>query len=162
MDIKEGAQALSTGLECNRLFSISMKLRKLALLLLVAYVISGLGVQAAKRFVPRDRPGAVLAGVHYPYDIIIRKQDILKGDNSFPSGHTSITFAAATVAFLSIDSVWGFLILLLAMLVGISRVYLGVHYPSDVIAGMMLGILSGYIALWIPVVRKKKKVGYRI
>lgn len=67
---------------------------------------------------------------------------------SFPSGHTASSFAAATVIF-SFNKKWGTGALCLAALVGFSRLYLFVHFPTDVLAGMVLGILSGVFAVFV-------------
>ena len=60
-------------------------------------------------------------------------------DHSFPSGHAATSFAAATVltfALPRLAPLW----LLMAVAVGFSRVYVGVHYPLDIVGGAMLGI----------------------
>lgn len=64
---------------------------------------------------------------------------------SFPSGHTTTAFALATLLARRSPrhSLWLFL---LALLIGASRVYLGVHYPLDVIAGIVLGTGIGELA----------------
>ena len=67
-------------------------------------------------------------------------------DYSFPSGHTGSSFAAACAMYRSLPKWAGISLLLLAVLIGLSRLYVGVHYPSDVLAGMLTGILSGYAA----------------
>lgn len=67
--------------------------------------------------------------------------------NSFPSGHTTTAFALAFWVFLLTYRTryqgWGYGALLLAGLVGLSRVYRGVHYPSDVLAGAAVGVVWG-------------------
>jgi undecaprenyl-diphosphatase len=58
---------------------------------------------------------------------------------SFPSGHTATAFAVVATAGLHYDLLF-MPLLLLAFLIGFSRVYAGVHYPSDVVAGALLGV----------------------
>ena len=65
-------------------------------------------------------------------------------DYSFPSGHTTISFAAAVPVFLR-NKKWGIATLVMASLIAFSRLYLYVHYPSDILGGMVLGIIVGVI-----------------
>lgn len=69
-------------------------------------------------------------------------------DFSFPSGHTMCSFAAGVVIFYMNKRI-GIFALILGSLMGFSRLYLYVHYPSDVFAGMMIGILLGIISIII-------------
>lgn len=65
-------------------------------------------------------------------------------DYSFPSGHTGASFAAASALFFQKNRLWmpaG----LLATLIAFSRMYLYVHYPSDVLAGALLGVMLGWL-----------------
>ena len=65
---------------------------------------------------------------------------------SFPSGHTSSSFAAAAVFYRHLPKKLGLPSVILAGLIGFSRLYVGVHYPTDVIAGVLMGILLSYLA----------------
>ncbi len=65
---------------------------------------------------------------------------------SFPSAHTYIAFAIATSVFLYGHRRLGTVLFILAILVGIGRVGAGLHYPSDALAGAIVGIVSGIIA----------------
>lgn len=67
---------------------------------------------------------------------------------SFPSGHTATSFGAA-IAIFYVDKKKGIVPLILAFLIGFSRIYIHVHYPSDVIGGMIVGILFGIVACLI-------------
>ncbi len=71
-------------------------------------------------------------------------------DWSFPSGHTSASFAAAVAMFMWYKKE-GTGALIIAALVSISRLYLTVHYPTDVLASLILGSLYGVIAYFITV-----------
>jgi len=65
---------------------------------------------------------------------------------SFPSGHTTSSFAAAGIIFRTVDSklIKGF-VLFVACSIAFSRLYLLVHYPTDILGGIGLGLLSSYI-----------------
>ena len=81
---------------------------------------------------------------------------------SFPSGHASGSFAAASVFYSNLPKKFGVPAVILAGLIGLSRLYVGVHYPTDVIAGMIVGILLSYgaelLVNFIAKRLKKKKV----
>lgn len=69
--------------------------------------------------------------------------------SSFPSSHTYIAFAIATSIFLYGHKRLGSFLFLMAILVAISRIGVGLHYPSDIIGGAMLGIFSGIFAYYV-------------
>lgn len=71
------------------------------------------------------------------------------GDYSFPSGHTAVSFAAVSaVYFAGQTRIWK-PALLLAVLIAFSRLYLYVHYPTDILGGVFLGILMGFFSCQI-------------
>lgn len=80
------------------------------------------------------------------------------GSYSFPSGHTGSSFAAATALFLW-NKKWGIPALVLAAVIGFSRLYLFVHFPTDVLVGAFLGILS---ALFVDFLFRKLRLDRRI
>lgn len=67
-------------------------------------------------------------------------------DHSFPSGHTTAIFSVIT-PFLFVSGRLSFLLILLALIVGFSRIYLGLHYPSDCIAGSLIGTGSALLTV---------------
>lgn len=99
---------------------------------------SNIAAQIIKRKLNRIRPFLMLD------DLNIKKIGIDK--YSFPSGHTTAAFAMAVMVSLTFHTTnVTILCILLAFFIGISRMYIGVHYPSDVIAGIVLGSLSSII-----------------
>lgn len=94
-----------------------------------------------------------LVGRPRPYETVLGALPLyLEPDPlSFPSGHTCAAFAAATAWFRGLEKRWmGMLGLGLAALMGFSRLFVGVHYLSDVLTGMVIGVLCGLIA-WLVV-----------
>ena len=69
-------------------------------------------------------------------------------DFSFPSGHTIASFEAATAICIH-NKKWGIPALVLACLISFSRLYLYVHYPTDVIASVILGICFAFLGSWL-------------
>lgn len=67
---------------------------------------------------------------------------------SFPSGHAIFFFALATVIY-SNDKKWGIFFFISALLMGISRVVVGVHYPTDILGGAILGVTTGVCTLFL-------------
>ncbi len=95
-----------------------------------------------KRFINRQRPSE-----KYPSNVFV---NTYAKDSSFPSGHTSLAFATATTLSLEYQK-WYITVpaYLWATSVGYSRMYLGQHYPSDVLGGAIVGIGSAYVSHWI-------------
>ena len=82
-----------------------------------------------------------------PYEVIEGLTCITKlaTDFSFPSGHTGSCFAVATVMYLKLPKKWGVTALFLAALMGYSRLYVGVHYPTDVLAAMLIAVIAAVV-----------------
>jgi len=78
------------------------------------------------------------------------------GEFSFPSGHTSSSFAAGVVLYLMLPKKYGIPAMILAFLIGISRLYVGVHYPTDVLGGMVMGTLIAVAVVKITELIEKK------
>lgn len=114
--------------------------RALSLLILSSYLLSGLAVQLIKNWFPDPRPALYLRLHQIDYGNFL-EGITLHNYYSFPSGHTTSAFAlSASIAFVSVNKKWGPFLAIAALFVGYSRVYLGQHFPEDVIAGMSLGI----------------------
>ena len=72
-----------------------------------------------------------------------------ENDTSFPSGHTTAAFAIGLVLFMVMNKRWSWVGILFAILMAASRLYLCVHYPSDVLFGMIDGIIGAVAGYFI-------------
>lgn len=129
------------------------------LLIIEKYRHSGLAVSIALiiDFVAVNLIIKPLVGRERPCDVTVPDDMLLAclSDHSFPSGHTAAAFAAAFALFLCHKRA-GSAALILAVLMGFSRLYLFVHFPSDVIAGALLGLSFGFIGYRFAFRRNKK------
>lgn len=113
------------------------KYRKNGILLLVGLVVGVLiGNVCLKNLVGRARPCWIDPGV----PLLIANPT----DYSFPSGHTLSSVIAATMLY-DTDRRFGIPAIILAALIAFSRLYLYVHFPTDVLASVLLGVLIGKI-----------------
>ena len=98
---------------------------------LIVLGISQVIVQGLKKVLSRERPYKIIEQLNtFGIDL---------SDYSFPSGHTTASFSIASTLALNIPKLSIF-VFSLALIIGISRIYLGVHYPTDVAAGIILGV----------------------
>ena len=100
-------------------------------------------VELLKVLVQRVRPYKELHGIR-----IIGKRE---GGSSFPSGHTSQAFFMASILFHYFDSgIWiAAALYTAALLVGVTRIYVGMHFPRDVLGGLILGTSWGLVGVFI-------------
>ena len=126
---------------CAGILAITKKYRRIGFGMAIAMMI-GLVVcnMILKPAVGRIRPYDFQESLGIPINLLIDKQH----DFSFPSGHTIASFEACTVMMLGSRKL-GIPATLLAILIAFSRLYLYVHYPTDVIASIILGTLFGLI-----------------
>lgn len=113
-------------------FLLQKKHRTLGLLIILSLIGSLIMTNVIlKNWIARPRPYTV-----YSFDLLIDKNP----EYSFPSGHTSAAFAAAWMIYMNKKRL-GIYMVTLATLMGLSRIYLFMHYPTDVIGGAVVGIL---------------------
>lgn len=108
-------------------------LSRTGLLAAFALALSHGLVQLVKRTVNRPRP-RMPPGL----ETLVRTPDRF----SFPSGHSASSLSVGLPLATAIGGLWGWAILALALTVGFSRAYLGVHYPGDVLAGWLLALVG--------------------
>lgn len=112
------------------------KTRKCGILILISLFIGViLGNGIIKNLIQRQRP----CWIDNTIELLIKNPS----DYSFPSGHTLASFEAAVMIYLH-NKKWGMAALILALTIAFSRLYLFVHFPSDVLAGALLGTCISY------------------
>ena len=94
--------------------------------------------------------------VNMSIQLLIARPD----DLSFPSGHTAASFAAVAALMLAGERKLWIPASVLAVFIAFSRLYLYVHYPTDILGGIAVGIFAGYAGNWIVnQLEKKRKEG---
>jgi membrane-associated phospholipid phosphatase len=124
-----------------------------ALLLITSYAVSSIVAQILKYSFDMPRPKVYfshqLDRIHFVKDLYILSV------HSFPSGHTVTAFSAGVVlTYLVKNKVWGALFLLIALIVGYSRMYLSQHFFEDVTVGSVIGVLITVV--WLSYIDSKQ------
>ncbi|MBR0424584.1 MAG: phosphatase PAP2 family protein [Clostridia bacterium] len=116
----------------------------------IGALITNLGL---KIFVARPRPYSEETKNFFQTDLYqklwMTVGQNMEKDKSFPSGHTTAAFASMVAIFLTGNKKVSWIVLLFAVLMAIARIYLVVHFASDVLAGMLVGILGGVLGAFL-------------
>ena len=120
------------------IFLLIPKMRKTGVVMAAALIIDLLLCNVLlKNLVARTRPYDVNTGIQ----LLVAKLR----DYSFPSGHTAASFASVAALYFAGEKKLWKPALVLACLIAVSRLYLYVHYPTDVLGGVVIGIIAGYL-----------------
>ncbi|EJO5346315.1 phosphatase PAP2 family protein [Clostridium botulinum] len=123
------------------LLILSKKYRKIGILCISSLVLTSLiGEVVLKNLVQRARPFTAIEGIN----LLVKAPKSF----SFPSGHTASSFAVAVVIGKTLKK-FKVPVYILAISIAFSRLYLYVHYPSDVLVGALIGIISANIIFYI-------------
>ncbi len=98
---------------------------------LTALLSRGVITEIIRFFFPRERPFGAFGFTSL----------ISESGASFPSGHAALLFAIALAVF-TVNKKWGWWFLGLSFLNGVARIFVGVHYPSDIIGGFLVALIS--------------------
>ena len=128
---------LSLGLVLFGLVKDKVNVRRAGYAGLIAFAASGVAVQVAKFIWHRPRPLLALFDVHLV--------DVPRFTHSFPSGHSMTAFAVAVAISIFLPRL-RYILIPIALATGLSRIYLGVHYPLDVTFGAFVGVLIGILS----------------
>ena len=91
-----------------------------------------------KVLINRTRPYVLIPEI----DLLIKEAH----DASFPSGHTAASFASCFAILPNVKKRWWAPLILMAALISFSRIYVGIHYPSDIVGGFVSGLILGILA----------------
>lgn len=100
-----------------------------------------------KIVIARPRPYADENSLFYQLWLMMGQH--MESDKSFPSGHTTAAFSTMTALFFTGNKRYSWTAFIFAILMGISRIYLVVHFPSDVLGGIIVGFIAGCIGAFL-------------
>lgn len=105
----------------------------------ISIIIARLGIVSLIRFF-YHRPR--------PFSVLPANQLVADNNYSFPSGHAALFFAMATAIYFY-NKKWGAWFFVMATFISLSRIIVGVHYPTDILGGAIVGILSALATVYL-------------
>ena len=124
--------------------------RRMGTAMLIAVTVGALFTNCClKILIARPRPYADESSIYYKLWLLVGQHT--ESDKSFPSGHTTAAFATMTALFLTGNRRYSWTAFIFAILMAVARIYLVVHYPSDVLAGILVGGAAGIIGTLITI-----------
>lgn len=139
----------------SAVFVIIPETRAVGITMFISLIIEFITVNIlVKPLINRARPFEISSYIFNNISISMPR------DGSFPSGHTAAAFAAATAAFCCRKKI-GIILLIFALLMGVSRLYFAVHFPTDVLAGGVIGGAIGVVSyrkIYKKIVDKRQKL----
>jgi undecaprenyl-diphosphatase len=118
--------------------------RAMVVVSVIAALVARFGVKTILvLFYARPRPYVNLDSTHKLITL-----NPIENFQSFPSGHTLFFFALSTVIY-SFNKKLGVIFFIFSTLIAIARIFVGVHWPSDILVGILLGIVVGFIINWL-------------
>ena len=129
--------------------------RKLSIYLLVTLLFTYITYKLLKVLIARPRPYTNIDSDYYIW--WTQTGSIVESDLSFPSGHSAISACFATILFIKLNKKYSFLFFLIPLVIGFTRLYFNVHYFTDVLAGLFLGLICAIlISLILDKILKKR------
>ena len=131
------------------------KTRKIGVCVAAALVLDVVVVNGIlKLLIDRPRPWEMGDFEFITREYVDQRLISIPADSSFPSGHTASAFAGAIGLLCALEKkqkLWAIPAIILALMIAASRIYVCVHYPSDVFAGMIIGIIIGIVAYYVTI-----------
>ena len=120
------------------------KSRKYGTAMLISVALGALITNCClKIWIARPRPYLDTGSVYYQFWQLVGMNT--ESDKCFPSGHTTAAFATMTALFLKGDKRYSWTAYIFGILMGIARIYLCVHYATDVLGGVIVGLIAGNV-----------------
>lgn len=136
------------------LLMLFRKTRRFGTAMLISVAIGALFTNCClKILIARPRPysdqTAELLGTNLFKELWLTVGQNMESDKSFPSGHTTAAFATMMAVFLVGNKKVSWTAFIFAFLMAVARIYLVVHFASDVLAGIIVGVIAGILGTWI-------------
>lgn len=129
------------------IFLIFKKSRRIGIEILVSLVIGTIIVNVLKIIVVRPRPFIDTNSAYYTFYTFAGS--LKQSGYSFPSGHTCAAASFGVMLFIKLNKKYSFLFLLIPLVFGFTRIYFNVHYFSDVVVGLLIGIFSTILTIYL-------------